>query len=443
MAAQSAFGTQMASAAQTPSSGGGGKRAKTRKRALLLIAGLVVVVIGIVLVNKKYGGPAAAKVYAAQVERGTIEATVSGPGYVVPEKQVKISSGVMGRIVHLAVREGQMVSEGDLLLQIDSTQYAARVREVEGSLEGAQSYVRLQEVRLEKLEMELQRQRQLRSDQLVSEKEIQSIEADVKVARAELASARHGVTETEARLASTRDDLRKTTIVSPLAGIVSSLDVEEGEIAIVGTMNYAGTILMTISDLSQMEVEAEIDETDVLDIVLGQKAKVYVDALGDSTLAGTVIDIASSAHTKGSGTVEEATNFWVRVRIGGGLKTLKPGMSANVEIRTATKTDVLSLPIQAVVRREFPHEGDSTEPDSLSGAEKEKTEGAFVVEEGKAVFRAIETGISDETDIVVVSGLEEGDRVVTGPYKVLARLETDHRVRVVEEERDTNRADRD
>ncbi len=422
------------------------RKARTRKRALFLIVGLLVVVAIIVIVNRKFSHSGAVNVYAAEVKTTTIRATVSGPGRVVPEKQVKISSGVMGRIVDLAVREGQEVSEGDLLVQVDSTQYAARVREVEGSLRAVKSNVALQESRLARLEMELARQRDLRSSRLVSEKDIQAIETDVKVAKAEMASARHRVSETEACLASTRDDLMKTTIVSPLSGVVSSLDVEEGEIAIVGTMNYSGTVLMTISDLSQMEVDAEIDETDVLDVAMGQRSEVYVDALGDSALDGTVVEIASSAHTKGAGTVEEATNFRVRVRIGGEGGTLRPGMSASVEIETGVHENVRAVPIQAVLKRRASDlakadGGGAKKPDGEAAAEETEIEGVFVVKDDKVQFRPIETGISDETDIEVVAGLEEGERVVTGPYKILARLKNDGRVRIVEE--DNERADRD
>jgi HlyD family secretion protein len=421
------------------------KRSRTRRRALLLVGALVVVIVVIVIVNQRVSGPGSVKVYAAEVKRGRIESTVSGPGHVVPEKQVEMSSGVMGRIEHLAVREGDWVHAGDLLLQIDSTQFSARVRETRSSLDAARSNVTLQESRLARLELELNRQKELRSNQLVSEKELERIETDVKVVRAEVSSARHRVMEMEARLASARDDLEKTTITAPLSGIVSSLKVEEGEIAIVGTMNYPGTVLMTISDLSQMEVEAEIDETDILDVALGQRATVHVDALGDSTLEGTVVDIASSAHTVGLGTMEEATNFMVRVRIEGERIPLKPGMSANVDIEVGAKPDVLSVPIQGVVKRELSDEGehDSAHADSASTEERpppEEEEGVFVVEEDRARFRPIETGISDETDIEVISGLREGDTVVTGPYKILARLEDGRRVQV-EEEKESDSAD--
>lgn len=423
----------------------GRKRRSAQRRGLILLAGLVLVVIVVVIVNRRVSGPGTAKVYAAEVGRQTIHAIVSGPGQVVPEKRVKISSGVMGRIVHLAAVEGRRVAEGDLLVQIDPTQYESRVREAEASLEWAGARVVLEESRLERLEQELSRQEKLKASHLVSETDIETVETEVKVARAELEAARHRVVEARARLASARDDLSKTTIRAPLTGVISSLEVEEGEIVIVGTMNYPGTVLMTISDLSQMEVEADIDETDILDVVLGQGATVYVDALGDSTLEGTVVDIASSAYTVGRGTAEEATNFKVRVRIAGGRFALKPGMSANVEIETDCKSDVLCVPIQAVVKRRAgsaesggPDETAADRPDE----EDEEKQGVFLVEDGRALFRRIETGISDETDVEVISELEEGQRVVTGPYKVLARLKDGRRVRVEEEEgEESERAD--
>ncbi|MCK4546415.1 MAG: efflux RND transporter periplasmic adaptor subunit [Candidatus Eisenbacteria sp.] len=418
-------------------------RSRMRKRAIILVGALVLVVVLIVVVNQRVGGPGSVKVYASEVAQQTIRATVSGPGHVVPEKQVDMSSGVMGRIVHLAVREGDQVNEGDLLLQIDSTQYAARVRQAESSLRAARSSVTLQQSRLERLEMELKRRRELRSNRLVSEKEIEAAETDVKVGRAEVNSAGHRVEEMEARLASMNDDLLKTTMTAPISGIVSSLKIEEGEIAIVGTMNYPGTVLMTLSDLSLMEVEAEIDETDILDVAVGQDATVHVDALGDSTLKGTVIEIASSAHRVGVGTMEEVTNFRVRVRIDGERVPLKPGMSANVDIETAVRSDVVSVPIQSVVKRKWSSEGDSGdsgEDADESSSNKEEKPGVFAVEDDKAVFRVIKTGISDETDIEVLSGLEKGQTVITGPYKILARLKDGDRVSI-EEDEEPDRAD--
>jgi HlyD family secretion protein len=438
---------------RTVNAGGSSRAARNRKRALLLLAGLIVAVVAIVLINQRVRAPGAVEVYAATAEVRTIRSAVTGPGTVTPEKQVKISSGVMGRVVRVAVKEGQAVAEGDLLVQIEPTQFEARVREGEGALEGARSRVVLQESRLEKLQLDLKRQTELGDRALVSDKEIEGVKTDVRVTQAELEAARHAVREGEARLASVRDDLEKATIRAPTSGVVSSLDVEEGEIAIMGTMNYAGTVLLTLSDLSQMEVDAEIDETDVLDVALGQEAVVHVDAMEDSTLRGTVVEISSSAEKKRAGSVEESTVFRVRVRIENGRDTLKPGMTADVEIQTAEKADVLSIPIQAVVRR--PPSGEPKEKNDLEkedtparrpsrAKDGEDVDGVFVMEGKKVEFRAIETGISDETDIEVVSGLSKGDQVVTGPYRALAQLKNGKRVRVAEEkEKDTGRADRD
>jgi len=223
-------------------------------------------------------------------------------------------------------------------------------------------------------------------------------------------------------------------------GIVSRLNVEEGEMAVVGTMNNPGTILLSIADLARMEVEAEIDETDIVDVRLQQRAKVKVDAFPDTSFAGSVTEIANTAITRNRGTQEEVTNFTVKVVMVERHPALRPGMTATVEIETAVRDSVVRVPIQAIVARdpdrekrahERTGEADSkksetdssgTREDEDEDAPERRTEGVYLFQDGRAVFASVRTGISDDRYIEVQTGLSEGDRVITGPYQTLRTL---------------------
>jgi HlyD family secretion protein len=239
-------------------------------------------------------------------------------------------------------------------------------------------------------------------------------------------------------------------------GIVSQLNVEEGEIAVTGTMNNPGTVLMSIADLSRMEVEAEIDETDVVDVRLQQKVRIKVDAFPDTSYAGVVTEIANTAITRNRGTQEEVTNFTVKAVLSDRVPELRPGMSATVEIETATRPQAIKAPIQAIVSRNPDKERKAAEKSVLAGKKKAKGEaavaaepteddeedparlrridGVYVIRDDKAEFVPVKTGISDDRYVEIESGLQAGDKVITGPYQTLRTLESGKRV---QEKKDT------
>jgi len=406
----------------------------SNKRKLLIAIIAIVVVGGIVFVNLRRETGGKIEVQTALVRRSDVVQTVSGSGKIQPEVEVKISANVSAEIVRLHVKEGDRVSRGQVLVELDRTRYAA-------ALERAKSNLRSAEASLTKAQSEYKRAQELHAKNLFSEAELES-------ARASLTLAESGVDEARALVRQAQDDLSKTTLVSPIDGTVTRLNKEEGEIAL--GSQFTSDVIMTIGDLSRMEMVAEIDENDVVLVELGDKATLEVDALPDTSLKCIVSEIAHAATTTGRGTQEEVTNFDVTVRLLENHPKLRPGMSATVDIETEVRPNVLNIPIQCVTVRPKSALKDTTAEYTLSRASRKKKreksrvkeisskesdnsgnfgasekeeyiEVAFVVREGKAVMVPVITGISDDTHVEILSGLEEGDEVVTGPYKVLSR----------------------
>jgi HlyD family secretion protein len=260
-----------------------------------------------------------------------------------------------------------------------------------------------------------ERQTQLFDSQLISQEQLETAKVQYDIARAEVQAFRHQIQQAEASLKSTLDSLSKTVYNSPIDGIITSLRVEEGEVAVIGTMNNPGTVLMTIADLSEMEVEVEVDETDVVGVELGQPADIKVDALPDQTLKGTVTEIGSSAIAKLTTSQQESRDFQVTITLSDPPGSLKPGLSASADIITAEKKDVLAVPISALVLREKPEA-------ATEDREKADEEGVYVMESSRARFQPVTKGIMGGLLIEVSSGLREGQEVIVGPYNTLREL---------------------
>lgn len=394
-----------------------------KKKTWILIAAAVGIVV-IVIVNIRMSYEPSTDVEAAAVKRGSITEKVSGPGIVYAESDIQISSSVMGRITKLTVREGDYVSRGDVLLRIDDSQYRARLRQAQASHKAALARLELAITRAKDAAAEHGRTVALRERNLVSARDFEIAKSNADVAEAEVHAAREAALEAEAMLEAAGDDLSKTVIEAPLSGTVTSLNIEQGEIVITGTMNNPGTVVMTISNLDTMEVRAEIDETDIARVKPGQRAEVGVDAFPDTVLAGTVMVVGSSSSTAqgASYRIGERSTFEVRIRIDDRLAGLRPGMTTTVDIITATEDSAVYVPLQALVLREL-GEGD----------EKTEREGIFTVRDGRSRFMPVSTGISDDRNIVVLNDLDQEVRVVIGPFKTLRDLEDSTKVKVTKE----------
>lgn len=404
-----------------------------KKRNILIAAVVVVVIAAAVIGNMGLDRKDRTEVTVDEVELGTLVAKVSGPGRVRAETKVQISSSVMGRIVDLGVDEGDVVEAGQFLLRLEDIYYRSQV-------EQARARVERNEAECTTTERELSDALEQFELSLISEKEKQDFEARA-------ISSRQICAESKASLRAASDQLSKTVFHSPIAGVVTRLNVEEGENVVTGTMNAPGTVIMTISNLANMEVEIEIDETDIVDVEIGQDAEIEVEALIDTLLPAVVTEVGNSGITSMAGTQEEVTNFLVTVLVGDSHVALRPGMTATVEIVTAEHVDALNVPIQAIVSRtetELAEKaGDEEKDEEVKKPKKKRSErdeedeieGVFIIDENdQAQFVPVTTGIADELSIEVTGDLMEGQKIVSGPYKVLRKLKNGEDLKVDEEE---------
>lgn len=400
------------------------KRGFFKKRKKLIIISAVIIVIGLIIIfNLQSQREKTIKVTVEKVERHDLASAISASGEVMPKKNVNISAQVPGRIIKIGVEEGQKVKAGDFLLKLDSVQYEANAERDRALIHLYKTELIKAEARLKKDESFHERQTKLYEEKLISKEQLEEAKTQYEISKAQHQSILYQIDQAEASLQSTLDNLRKTTYNSPIDGIITSLRVEEGEIALIGTMNNPGTVLMTIADLSVMEVEVEVDETDVIGIEIGHPAEVRVDALPDQIIKGKVTEIGSSALQKLTSS-QESKDFKVVITLEIPPESLKPGLSASADITTAEKKDVLAVPISALVLRE--KEEDEKKKD------EEQEEGVYVVENSRVKFFPVEKGIMGEMMIEIISGLKEGQEIVTGPYSALRQLKDDMLIKTEE-----------
>ena len=378
-------------------------------KTLKVIIGLAIVaaIAAMVVINMKKSRGKSVDVTTTTVERGDLTKTVSGSGYIQPEVDVQISARISAEIMKIHVDEGDVVKRGQLLVELDSQVY-------EAMLERAQSGVMSAEASLKKAQADYTRVEDLFKQSLASQAEFDAKEAEKLLAQSQ-------VRQTQASLREAQDNLNKTRLVAPMNGVVTKLNKEEGEIA-VGSQFQADPV-MTVADLNRMEVLSEIDENDVVLVSLDDATKIEVDAITDTILDGRVSEIAHEATTRGRGTQEQVTNFEVKVAVTSKIAELRPGMSCTVDISTDTHNDILYVPIQCVTLRKV--NPDSSEMSEENKKEKEgeddRKEVVFVVQDGIAKAVPVETGISDDTNIEIISGLEEGQVIVSGSYRAISR----------------------
>jgi HlyD family secretion protein len=393
-----------------------------KKKVIITLA--VVAVIGlIVILNLSSRREKSVRVTVEKVTRMDLTSLVSASGEIKPKKSVNISALIPGRIVKIGVEEGDEVKAGDFLLKLDSTQYEANAERDRAFIHSSQAELIKADASLARSKEYYDRQKSLYDNGLISREQLDQAKTQLDIAQATSHSVKYQIQQAQASLKSTLDNLAKTVFTSPIDGVITSLRVEEGEMAIIGTMNNPGTVLMTIADLSVMEVEVEVDETDVVGVELGQTADVRVDAFPDQPFKGKVTEIGSSAIQKATATAttQESKDFKVVITLDNPSKLLKPGLSASADIITGEKKQVLAVPISALVLKE--KEAKTSPSASIArGKPGSEEEGVYAVEAGRAKFVPVRKGITGELMIEIVSGLKQGQEIVVGPYESLRQL---------------------
>jgi HlyD family secretion protein len=424
----------------------------TRKRILIAV-GLILLAAAVVGGTLWYRRDTGLIVTVETIKTRDLEAIVSASGKIQPKRLVNISADTPGRVVDLAVNEGDRVAKGQFLLQIDPKSLRSRVdnstaglQAAEGALDQLRQAVQTSRVQMEQAKKNLARQRELWSQQLSTREALEKAESDLQGMESTLQEREKQVNSQAARIAqerasldSARYDLSKVRLESPIDGIVTRRNIQEGETAVIGTMNNAGTVLLTLADMSVIQAEVEVDETNIPNVSLGQKAKITIDALPDHTFRGHVSEIGNSPiqPVAGQTTTTQATNFKVTVMLDEQIPDVRPGFTCTADITTATRTGVVAVPIPAVAVRELVYDVNnqivkaprdpkrrrtpSVEPVAAAaelepGQTRKETEGVFVMRNGTAEFIPIELGISGDKYFEVSTGLKPGDQVVTGPY---------------------------
>ncbi|MCX6567237.1 MAG: efflux RND transporter periplasmic adaptor subunit [Candidatus Aminicenantes bacterium] len=392
---------------------------KKKTKRILIIAGTALIGV-VILLNLSSQREKSIKATVEKVGRKNLTSIISASGEIKPKKNINLSAQIPGRIIKIGVQEGQEVKHGDFLLGLDPSQYEANADHDRAFIQSSQAERIKVEATLAKNKSYYERQQNLYDNQLISQEQLEQAKVQWDISEASLKAIDFQIDQARASLKSSLDNLSKTVFSAPIDGIITSLRVEEGEVAIIGTMNNPGTVLMTIADLSVMEVEVEVDETDVVGVVLGQTADVKVDAFPNQVFKGQVTEIGSSALQKSTvtSTTQESKDFKVVVTLANPSPGLKPGLSASADIITAQKDNVPAIPISALVVRD--KVAAAGEPASKSNEKTE--EGVFLVENERAKFVPVQKGIMGELSIEIAAGLTEGQTIVTGPYDTLRVL---------------------
>jgi HlyD family secretion protein len=400
-----------------------------RTKALVGI-GVVAILGTAAAITLTRNGGRGAEVRMEAIERRDLEATVTASGNIRARRSVDISSDVSARVASLAVLEGDDVEEGSVLLRLDRTQLEANRSRAEAALSQARAQRAQQDANLAQALRNRERMYSLwtRDSLLVSRQQVDDAETNLEVAEANAEAARFAVAQADASLAEAEDRLSKTVFRAPISGKVTRLSVEEGETVVVGTMNNPGSLVLTISDLSVVEAVVQVDETDVPKLALGDSARVEIDAFPDRTFNGVVTEIGNSAirppSSQQAGGQQQAIDFEVVITLDPTDALLRPDLSATAEILTDRRGEALAVPIIALTVRQ-----DSTAKPERPGEAVPDMEGVFLVQDGRAAFRRVEVGIAGQEYFEILSGLQEGDTVVAGPYQTIRQLQDGDPVR--------------
>lgn len=403
------------------------------RKAWAVIGGVVLLVVLVIAGIRSGGSKQKVVVYVEKAARRDISQSVKAAGQVQARVKVNISAHVVGKIEKLFVKEGDAISSGSPFLQLEQQAFLAVRNDARARLAMATTELHQAEVAWRDQEVRLARARRLFAETLVPKESLESSELQHESARLRVESAREGVNQARALLEKAQDDLRKTTIYAPLTGRVVALNAEEGEVVVSGTMNNAASVIGTIADLSEILVEVDVDETDIVHLAEGLAATVEIDALPDESFGGRVVEVGSSGFNKPA--QPDVQFFRVKVLLDRPDPRLRPGMSARSTILVATHAGVVVIPIQGVVERdplraEGKSENAGGEPSASEGEKAVPT--AYVVDGTTTRQRAVRTGISDATHVEILEGIGEGDRVVTGPYRSLKKLADGDPVKVTD-----------
>jgi len=405
-------------------------------KRVLIIVGILAVLAALVVAGIRSGGPKGEKVYAEPAVARKIESIVTAAGEVDPKFKVNISAHVIGKIEHLYFNEGDRVKKGQRLVDLEKPNYIAARDRMKADLANRRIEVVRARAALANAQLQYNRALKLQQQGIQAQELFDRAKLELENAQAGFDSSRTAVTQSEAGLLQTETDLERTTIVSPVDGKVVQLNAHEGEVVITGTMNNAGSVIAVIADLSEILVEAEVGETEVVGIKVGQPAKVHVDAVPDHDYNGHVVEIGSSAAVH-PGSTSGMHYFKVKVAIDDPDDRLRPGMTSQVSITTSSAGNAVAVPIQSVVER-VPNAKKGEEDSSDDSKPKKKY--VFVLNAKSDAVKMVEvkTGISDATHVAITSGLKAGDKVVTGPFRTLKKLHDGDAVHVEKEEKKTS-----
>ena len=435
----------------------------SRNKKILIGAGIVLVLAAVVFANIKFKRQEGLAVNVEGLQKRDLQAIVSASGKIQPRTLVNISADTMGRVTDLKVEEGQRVKKGDFLLQIDPRNLTTAYNQTQASLAASSSTVEQLGVAIESTKTALKqaqenlaRQQQLYKQGLTPKETLDNAENTVRMRQSDLASQERQIEtqrlrmkQEEASVENAKLNLSKVRIESPITGIITRRNIEEGETVVVGTMNNAGTVLLTVADMSIIEAEVEVDETDIPNVALGQIAKITIDAMPGKSFSGKVTEIGNSPiQAAGSTASSQATNFKVKVTVDNEIPDVRPGFTCTAEITTATRQKAIAIPIQATTVREMivDREGNIVRDESKGpqrggrgsvqaaelkpGQERKELEGVFVVRDNKALFTPVKTGIAGEKYFEALSGVKEGDQVIVGPFSSVRELKDGTAVKV-------------
>ncbi len=434
----------------------------SKKNKTLIYIGVGTLLLIIVLViGKKAGWFGASNMIEVAVEKTELRdivETVSASGKIQPEMEVKISPDVSGEIIALYVKEGDKVTKGQLLVKIRPDVYESYLDRATAALNNSKANLANSEARYIQAEQAYQRNSKLHKDKVISDADFEQIKSNYMVSKADVEAARFNIKSAEASVKEAKDNLVKTTIFSPVDGTISKLNVELGE-RVVGTTQMTGTEMMRIANLSNMEVNVDVNENDINRLSVGDTANIEVDAFLDTKFKGIITEVANSASVVGT-SADQVTNFTVKIRILSESyahlmkdksmpSPFRPGLSATVDIQTNKKTRILTIPIQAVTvrddtssvndKKKYTAKKEKEEETKKENTKEEKVaeefEYVFVVESGKAKMIRVKTGIQDDQYIEILEGLKEGQEIVTAPYLAISKLlKNDIAVQIVKEE---------